>query len=116
MRFLSTPLRPFSIPVRNVVIAGKRMSVRLEPAMWEALKAIAQEQGTSLDALATEVDRRRMGGSLTSAIRVYCVAFYRSKAVPANAPPTNGGRWSEDPGTEPSARSSDEPAQGPRRS
>ncbi len=96
MTSLASRHRPYSIVPRSVWIAGHRTSVRLEPAMWEALKAIAQEKGTPLDALVTEVDRRRVeGSSLTSAIRVYCVDFYRSKAGSAHAPPTRAAAGSD---------------------
>jgi predicted DNA-binding ribbon-helix-helix protein len=106
--------RPFSIAVRNVMIAGHRTSVRLEPSIWEALKEIAQEKGAPLHELVTEVDRTRMAGSsLTSALRVYCVDFYRSKAASADAPSTSGSRRSQRLGTEPSARSGDNLARGP---
>jgi predicted DNA-binding ribbon-helix-helix protein len=73
---------PSALTIRNIVVAGHRTSVRLEPLMWEALRDIARLQGVGLNDLVTEIDRRRQASSLTAAIRVYIVGFYRSAAGP----------------------------------
>jgi len=70
-----------SLVIHNVVVAGHRTSVRLEPVMWEALQEIARRQETNINQLVTEIDRRRKSSSLTAAIRVYIVDFYRSAAA-----------------------------------
>jgi predicted DNA-binding ribbon-helix-helix protein len=67
-----------SLVMRNVVVAGRRTSVRLEPTMWDALSEIATQEQKTLHQLVTEVDRQRTESSLTAAIRVYIVGFYRS--------------------------------------
>ena len=74
---------PSSLVIRNIVVAGHRTSVRLEPTMWEALHEIARQRQTNLNELVTEIDRRRDASSLTAAIRVYIVDFYRSAAMQA---------------------------------
>src|ERR1700731_4582068 len=66
--------------IHNVVVAGRRTSVRLEPVMWEALLEITRQQETNVNQLVTEIDRQRNSSSLTAAIRVYIVDFYRSAA------------------------------------
>lgn len=68
--------------IRNVVVRGRRTSVRLEPAMWDALQEIVSLQGRTVNQLVTEIDRHRREASLTSAIRVYIVIveFYRAAA------------------------------------
>ena len=76
-----------ALTIRNVVVAGHRTSVRLEPVMWESLHDIARHHGLGLNALVTEIDRRRDGLSLTAAIRVYIVAFYRNAASGAEPEP-----------------------------
>jgi predicted DNA-binding ribbon-helix-helix protein len=79
----SHPVRAASnphLPIRNVIVKGRRTSVRLEPAMWDALQEIVTLQGQTVNQLLTEIDRRRGHASLTSAIRVYIVEFYRSAA------------------------------------
>ncbi len=78
-----------TLVIRNIVVAGRRTSVRLEPVMWDALHEIARQRKLSVNALATEIDDRRSASSLTAAIRVYIVDFYRAAAVrrPAAAEP-----------------------------
>lgn len=46
--------------------------------MWEALREIARAEQVGLNDLVTQIDRRRDGLSLTAAIRVHIVDFYRS--------------------------------------
>ena len=72
---------PTSQPARNVVVAGRRTSVRLEPVMWEALNDIARQQRVGVNDLVTDIARRRDITNLTAAIRVYIVNFYRSAAA-----------------------------------
>jgi predicted DNA-binding ribbon-helix-helix protein len=54
----------------SVVIAGHATSVSLEGEFWEALKAIAERQRTSLNALVAAIDGARTG-NLSSALRVF---------------------------------------------
>jgi|SRR5580704_9743352 predicted DNA-binding ribbon-helix-helix protein len=79
---------PSSLPVRNVVVAGHRTSVRLEPVMWEALRDIARGRDMAVNDLVTEIDRHRGAPSLTAAIRVYIVDFYRHAAGIGAAEPS----------------------------
>lgn len=74
---------PSSLVIRNIVVGGRRTSVRLEPAMWDALHEIMQRQQVTVHDLVTEIDRERTASSLTAAIRVYIVDFYRAAALPA---------------------------------
>jgi len=62
----------------NIIVAGHRTTVRLEPVMWEALRDIANRQGRSVSRLATEIDRDRTTLSLTAALRVYVVDYYQT--------------------------------------
>src|SRR5438094_9632298 len=78
-----------SLVIHNIVVAGRRTSVRLEPVMWEALQEIVRQRETNINQLVTEIDRRRNSSSLTAAIRVYIVDFYRSAAA------TQGDRAAE---------------------
>jgi predicted DNA-binding ribbon-helix-helix protein len=59
--------------MHNVVVAGHRTSVRIEPAIWEALKGIARQQGVTLHELVSDIDRARPASSLSSAIRAFVV-------------------------------------------
>lgn len=76
---------PSTLVIHNVVVAGHRTSVRLEPLMWEALHEIARLRDKGLNELVTEIDRAREASSLTAAIRVYIVDYYRSAATGAAA-------------------------------
>jgi predicted DNA-binding ribbon-helix-helix protein len=66
-----------SLVLRNVVVAGHRTSVRLEPVMWESLHDIAAREGLTIHQLVTKIDRERTTVGLTAAIRVYIVRYYR---------------------------------------
>ena len=72
---------PSSLAIHNVVVAGRRTSVRLEPLMWDSLRDIARRRGVGLNELVTEIGRQRDALSLTAAIRVYIVNFYRTAAA-----------------------------------
>lgn len=56
---------------RSVSIAGHATSVTLEPEFWAALKDIAAQRKTSLNALITDIDAEKDRDNLSSAIRVY---------------------------------------------
>ena len=49
--------------------------------MWDALLDIARRERLSVHDLVTEIDRHRSESSLTAAIRVFIVNFYRSAAM-----------------------------------
>ncbi len=66
---------------RNVTVAGRRTSMRLEPAMWEALQQLCRREGKTLNELVTEIDRQRSESSLTAAIRVYLLSYFRAAAT-----------------------------------
>jgi predicted DNA-binding ribbon-helix-helix protein len=62
----------------SLTLRGHRTSVSLEPAFWDAFRAIAAERDRPLNALAAEIDAARGGGEgLASAIRVFCLNHYR---------------------------------------
>ncbi|MBI1779328.1 MAG: ribbon-helix-helix domain-containing protein [Proteobacteria bacterium] len=65
---------------RNIVVSGHRTSMRLEPDMWRALADIAEREGRSLHELCTMVHRLRRRSSLTSAVRVFILSYYRTLA------------------------------------
>lgn len=63
---------------RNVTIGTHRTSVRLEPAMWSGLQEIGRREHVSIHAIATVVAiRKAAGSSLTAAIRVFVMAYFR---------------------------------------
>lgn len=66
---------------RNVFVGRRRTSVRLEPAMWDALGEICRRENTTLHELCEMVDARRRASSLTAAIRVFVMAYFRAAAT-----------------------------------
>lgn len=82
---------PSSLVIHNVVVGRHRTSVRLEPVMWDALRDIARRLQVTTHDLVTEINHERTASSLTAAIRVYIVDFYRAAVFlagePHSAPP-----------------------------
>ena len=79
-----------SLQSRNVMVGGKRTSMRLEPEMWEGLFDIARHEKKSVNAICSEVDRTRCQSSLTSAVRVFIVSYYRRHVTGTNLLRDNG--------------------------
>lgn len=76
---------------RNLIIVGRRTTVRLEDEMWAALKDIAEGEGFTVHDLAGRIHRRKKSGqSFTSAIRVFLMLYYRDAARGAER---NGETW-----------------------
>ena len=72
---------PSTLVNRNVTVAGHRTSIRLEATMWDALQQICREREKTLNALVTEIAAARVESSLTAAIRVYLVSYFRALAA-----------------------------------
>lgn len=75
---------------QNVVVDGRRTSMRLEPTMWEAFEEIAARERMSINDICGEINRRlgvreRLAGgipddgdvTLTSAVRTFLVSYFR---------------------------------------
>jgi predicted DNA-binding ribbon-helix-helix protein len=61
-----------------VKLNGRMTSISLEPEFWAALQDIAHGQGTSAVAIVRQVDKDRLQDNLTSAVRLFILAHYRS--------------------------------------
>jgi predicted DNA-binding ribbon-helix-helix protein len=67
---------------RNVTVNGRRTSVRLEPEMWTALRDIATREKCTIHDLCSLVGQRRAGGtSLTAAIRIFLMLYFKAAAT-----------------------------------
>ncbi len=66
---------------RNVTIGRRRTSLRLEPARWDALEEICRREERSQHELCAMIDKRRRASSLTAAIRVFIVNYFRAAAT-----------------------------------
>ena len=60
-----------SINKRSVLVRGRKTSISLEDAFWDAMKDIASARGRSLGALIENIDAHRDDYNLSSAIRVF---------------------------------------------
>ncbi len=68
-----------SLISKNVTILGRRTSVRLEPEMWVALNDIAEKEHCSVhDICALVYVRKDISTSLTAAIRVFLMLYFRA--------------------------------------
>lgn len=65
---------------RNVTIGGRRTSVSLEHHVWEGLLDVCRRESIGIDALCTEVDRRRVRSSMSSSLRVFLLLYFRGIA------------------------------------
>lgn len=71
---------------RSIVIAGHKTSVSLEDQFWDALKEIAANRRSTLSEIVASIDSGRNQGNLSSAIRLYVLAHYRSPSSSREAP------------------------------
>jgi predicted DNA-binding ribbon-helix-helix protein len=69
-----------SVMKRSLVIAGRKTSVSLEDAFWRTFKEIAAASHMTVSELAVAIDGDRQDGNLSSAIRLFVLAFYRNQA------------------------------------
>ena len=74
---------------RSVAIAGHRTSISLEEPFWVELQEIARERGRSVQSLVAEIDSRRGGQNLSSAIRVHVLRSVQRRAEAAGDPVTD---------------------------
>jgi predicted DNA-binding ribbon-helix-helix protein len=71
---------------RSIVVAGHKTSVSLEEAFWISMKEISATRDMTLSDLVSEIDTGRRHGNLSSAIRLYVLDYFRSRAVTALPP------------------------------
>jgi predicted DNA-binding ribbon-helix-helix protein len=72
----------------SVVVGGHKTSVSLEEPFWSALKEISGQRGMTLSEVADEIDTNRQQGNLSSAIRLFVLDHFKSRA----AGPTGGSK------------------------
>jgi len=64
---------------RNITVLGRRTSVRLEPEMWNALREIARREKCKIHDICSLIQlRKNRYTSLTAAIRVFLMLYYRA--------------------------------------
>jgi predicted DNA-binding ribbon-helix-helix protein len=70
---------------RSIVVAGHKTSVSLEEAFWNGMKEISGLRNMTLSELVGEIDNNRQQGNLSSAIRLFVLDYFKSRAT--SAPP-----------------------------
>ena len=70
---------------RSFTIRGHRTSISLEAPFWEALRDIARARSVALSAVVADIDTRRGGTNLSSAVRIEILAHYRGKGGEGNS-------------------------------
>lgn len=67
---------------RNITVLGRRTSVRLEPEMWNSLREIAKRESCKIHDICSLIQlRKNPNTSLTAAIRVFLMLYYRAAAT-----------------------------------
>ncbi len=72
--------KEFAVVKRSVVIDGHKTSVSLEDAFWTSLKDIASRQGITLSMQISSIDEKRRTSNLSSAIRLFVLEHFRTRA------------------------------------
>ncbi len=87
---VGTPSVQAGIKSRNVCVNGRRATLRLERAVWEALEEVSLRESVSVNDLcaliAERLSRNRRleedeASNLTSAVRVFVTAYFREAAT-----------------------------------
>ena len=66
---------------RSLRIAGHATSISLEEPFWRLLQRIAQARNLAVSSLVEEIDRRRQGVNLSSAVRVHILEWMMREAT-----------------------------------
>lgn len=74
--------RKSTLVSRNITVLGKRTSMRLEPEMWTALRDISRRERCKIHDLCSLVAMRKNSDtSLTAAIRVFLMLYYKASST-----------------------------------
>ena len=77
---LKQPHGPSLVVKRSIKIAGRKTSVSVEDAFWNAFKKIAATKGVTIQDLISKLHTERQHANLSSAIRLFVIDFYRGKS------------------------------------
>ena len=72
---MSRPLK------RSFTVGGHRTSISLEAPFWEALKTAAAQERVTLSRLIARIDAERGDSGLSSAVRIWLLAYYRNASA-----------------------------------
>ena len=71
-----------SLLTRNVIVNGRRTSIRLGPRMWDAVDRIAEREKVALCEIMAQAKRRHSSGAFTAAVREFTVEYWMNAAEP----------------------------------
>jgi predicted DNA-binding ribbon-helix-helix protein len=66
---------------RSIVVGGHKTSVSLEEGFWSSMKEISHQRSLTLSELVGEIDTNRHQGNLSSAIRLFVLDHFKTRAV-----------------------------------
>ena len=66
---------------RNVTMGGRRTSLRLEQTMWDAVSEICWREAISIGQLCQMVDNTRRESTLTAALRVFVLNYFKAAST-----------------------------------
>lgn len=79
---------------RNITVLGHRTSVRLEPEMWSALREIAKRERCNVHDICSLIQlRKNPNTSLTAAIRVFLMLYFRAATTEEGHRKANHGSF-----------------------
>ena len=65
----------------NVTVGSKRTSLRLEQTVWDALAEICRREDLTLSTLCGRINDRRQESTLTAALRVFVLSYFKVAAT-----------------------------------
>ena len=75
-------IKPSSLISRNITVHGHRTSMRLEPAMWDALIEICRREKLTIHQLCDIVSGHKAPEtSFTAAMRVFAMSYFRAAST-----------------------------------
>ena len=67
--------------IKNIRLAGRRTSIRLEPQLWSAINEICGQRKITINELCEEVAGKKLSNNFTSALRCWLVDYYRQQLL-----------------------------------
>lgn len=83
---------------RNVIVAGRRTSIRMEQVYWGELQRICTMERKHLHEIITMVDLRRSHTNLTAALRVFVICYMQQQGDGPGIPHRSDGSFFESVG------------------
>jgi predicted DNA-binding ribbon-helix-helix protein len=76
----AAPRQKSTVVKRSIMVGGHQTSISLEDDFWIALHEISTTQGVRVSDLTATIDQGREHANLSSAIRLYLLDYYKSRA------------------------------------